>query len=141
MKQILLYLATVLLLTTTVAQGQNKVMQVHSSGNVVYAVNTSQVDSITFKKPCENIDPLADLPWLKDKIDEITLLIQDKPTRISVYQCSYGDGKIGFLEDRGNVAFFYSCAGEILCIMGGVAGETCAELNIVDRKLIWDTNE
>ena len=50
MKQIkILSLLTVLLLTTAVAQGQNKVMRVHSGGNVVYALNTSQVDSITFQ--------------------------------------------------------------------------------------------
>jgi len=40
-----------LLLTTAVvvAQAQDKVLQVHSGGSVVYAVNASQVDSITFQ--------------------------------------------------------------------------------------------
>ena len=40
-----------LLLTTMVAQAQNKVMQVHSGNGVVYALNASQVDSITFAVP------------------------------------------------------------------------------------------
>ena len=84
------------------------------------------------------VDNLPDLPWLKDKIDEITLLFQQgNPLRIAIYQCIYGDEETGFLEDRGNVAFFYNCEGDILCIMGGVAGVTCSELNIVCRKLIW----
>ena len=37
-----------MLLLATIAQGQDKVMRVHSGGNVVYVANTSQVDSITF---------------------------------------------------------------------------------------------
>jgi len=37
------------LLLSVAAQGQDKVMRVHSGGNVVYATNTSQVDSITFQ--------------------------------------------------------------------------------------------
>jgi hypothetical protein len=49
MKKKLLYFAAVLLLTTTVAQGQNKVMQVHSGGDVVYEINTLQVDSVVFR--------------------------------------------------------------------------------------------
>jgi hypothetical protein len=38
-----------MLLLAAIAQGQDKVMRVHSGGNVVYAANTSQVDSITFQ--------------------------------------------------------------------------------------------
>ena len=38
-----------LVLLSVAAQGQDKVMRVHSGGNVVYAANTSQVDSITFQ--------------------------------------------------------------------------------------------
>lgn len=32
-------------------EAQSKVMQVHSEGSVMYEINTSQVDSITFKLP------------------------------------------------------------------------------------------
>ena len=37
------------LLLSVAAQGQDKVMRVHSGGEVVYAANTAQVDSITFQ--------------------------------------------------------------------------------------------
>jgi len=90
--------------------------------------------------PCNVDNPLTDLPWLKAKVDEITLLFQSNPLHIAIYQCTYGNGQTGFLEDRGNVAFFYNCEGETLCIMGGEAGETCSELNIVRKELIWETN-
>jgi len=89
---------------------------------------------------CNVSNPLTDLPWLKAKVDEITLLFQGNPLHIAIYQCKYGDEKTGFLEDRGNVAFFYNCEGETLCIMGGDAGGTCSELNIVSKKLIWKIN-
>ena len=48
-KQGVQLLFVVLLLATTAVQAQNKVMRIHSGGNVAYAVNTSQVDSITFQ--------------------------------------------------------------------------------------------
>ena len=113
-------LLAVLLLSATAAQGQNKVMQVHSGGNVVYAANTSQVDSITFKKPCENIDPLTDLLWLKDKIDEIIFVIQNvNPNAyMEIYQYVYNNGEIGFMVNTD----FYNCAGEMLCMLGGFTG-------------------
>jgi len=59
MKQLLFYMLFamlfVALLLPTTATAQNKVMQVYSGGNVVYALNASQVDSLTFstEKPIE----------------------------------------------------------------------------------------
>ena len=47
--KIITFLCAVSLLMATIAQAQDKVMRVHSGGNVVYAANTSQVDSITFQ--------------------------------------------------------------------------------------------
>jgi hypothetical protein len=92
-----------------------------------------------FHNSCEVENPLEDLLWLKAKVDEITLAIQNgNPLSISIYQCVYGDNETGFLMDEGNIKPFYNCNGEILCIMGGDAGETCSELNIVGIKLIWE---
>ena len=45
--KIITLLCAVLLLAVA-SQAQDRVMRVHSGGNVVYATNTSQVDSITF---------------------------------------------------------------------------------------------
>ena len=100
------------------------------------AGNTSgTTDPIEEPKPVEN--PLTDLPWLKAKVDEITLIIKNgNPLSVSIYQCVYGDSETGFLIDEGNIKPFYNCKGEVLCIMGGVAGETCPELNIIKQKLI-----
>jgi hypothetical protein len=89
------------------------------------------------EQDCEFKNPLTDLPWLKAKVDEITLLFQGKPSLIIIYQCTYGDGKTGFLVDEGNIKPFYNCKGEILCTMGGFVGESCSELNIVSQELIW----
>jgi len=93
-------------------------------------------------KTCNVENPLTDLPWLKDKVDEITLLFQDDPLHIAIYQCTYDDGKTGFLIDQGNIKPFYNCNGEILCTMGGFAGEDCPELKIdfESKKLIWEIN-
>jgi len=41
-------LCAVVLLAATVAQAQDRVMRVHSGGDVVYEIGTLQVDSITF---------------------------------------------------------------------------------------------
>jgi len=92
---------------------------------------------------CNADNPLTDLPWLKEKIDEFNLLAQENENlSISIYQCKYGSGEIGFLVDEGNTKPFYNCSGELLCIMGGFAGETCSELNIdfQSKKFIWEIN-
>ena len=90
---------------------------------------------------CNFDNPLTDLPWLKEKIDEFNLLAQESQSiSIAIYQCKYGSEEIGFLVDEGNIKPFYNCKGEILCIMGGDAGETCSELNIVEQELIWKIN-
>jgi len=83
--------------------------------------------------------PLPDLPWLKAKVDEITLLSQSNSMRIAIYQCTYGDGNTGFLIDQGNIKPFYNYNGDVLCTMGGAVGETCSELNIdfENKQLIW----
>ena len=94
------------------------------------------------KNSCEVENPLTDLLWLKSEVDELTLIIQSgRPIRASIYQCNYGNNETGFLEFVGYSSPFYNCNGEILCIMGGDAGETCPELNIVSEELIWEMNE
>jgi hypothetical protein len=92
------------------------------------------------EKVCNVKNPLTDLPWLKAKVEELTLLYQETPSDVAIYQCRYGKGQMGFLVDLGNIASFYNCEGEVLCATGGVAGVTCPdELNIGfdNRKLIW----
>ncbi|MDR2556295.1 MAG: hypothetical protein LBC49_01115 [Bacteroidales bacterium] len=93
-------------------------------------------------KVCNVDNPLTDLPWLKAIVDEIVLDVKNgNPLSVSIYQCIYGSNETGFLVEIGNMNPFYNCSGEILCIMGGVAGETCPELNIVKEKLIWETTK
>ena len=90
---------------------------------------------------CNVDNPLTDLPWLKAKIDEYNLLFQENSNvSVVIYQCKYGNEETGFLIDQGNMKPFYNCSGEVLCIMGGFAGETCSELNIVSQELIWEIN-
>ena len=146
MKNIRLFFVASLLamIAATTAQSQNKVMQVHSGGNVVYALNASQIDSITFRPAYGNIDLLPDLPWLKEIVDELVLIIQKgNPFSAAIFQYVYGDGETGFLVDTGNTKPFYNWNGEKLCTMGGFVGNTCPELNIdyESEKLIWDTEE
>ena len=83
----------------------------------------------------------TDLPWLKAIADEITLIIKNgNPLAMSIYQCIYGDSETGFLIEGDLTQPFYNYNGEILCIMGGYAGETCDRLNIVSKELIWQIN-
>ncbi|MDR1226364.1 MAG: hypothetical protein LBK47_05625 [Prevotellaceae bacterium] len=98
-----------------------------------------EIEKNILPNSCEFDNPLEDLPWLKAKVDETVLAIQNgTPQSVSIYRCVYGDSETGFLIDKGNIKPFYNCNGEILCIMGGDAGETCSELNIVGMKLIWE---
>ena len=108
--------------------------------NVIF-INGAQVYCYNENYPNKFGNPLTDLPWLKSKVEEITLIIQSgNPLSVSIYQCIYGNNEIGFLIDEGNMKPFYNCSGDILCIMGGFAGETCLELNIISEELIWEIN-
>jgi hypothetical protein len=100
------------------------------------------VNTVSANNGQEVENPLTDLPWLKAIVDEIVLAIQNgNPLSVSIYQCVYGDSETGFLVDTGNMKPFYNYNGEILCIMGGFAGATCSELNIVSKILIWEINK
>jgi hypothetical protein len=95
----------------------------------------------TSPKTCNVDNPLTDLSWLKAKIEEFNLLSKENPKLdVAIYQCEYGKKETGFLIDEGNIKPFYNCNGEVLCIMGGFAGETCSELKIVRQELIWKIN-
>lgn len=98
------------------------------------------VDKSIMNNSCGFDNPLTELAWLKAKVDEITLLFQGTPVRVTIYQCIYGDRQTGFLEDRGSTKFFYTCTGDLICILGGDAGEICSELNIANEKLVWKIN-
>jgi len=108
---------------------------------VVTLFATVSCDKSEIPPKVYNVDnPLTDLPWLKTKVEEIVLQIQNgNPVSVSIYQCTYGNGQTGFLEDCGNIKYFYNCEGEKLCLMGGFAGATCPELSIdfANEKLIW----
>ena len=83
-------------------------------------------------------NPLEDLPWLKAKIDELS---QSGDTiSVYIYQCTYRDNDTGFLIDEGNTETFYNYDGEVLCIINEDTKETCSELNIVRKKIIWELN-
>jgi hypothetical protein len=86
---------------------------------------------------CYVDNPLTDLLWLKEKI--VQYEASGFYTRI--YQCTYKDG-IGFWDAMGSASYFYDCAGEMICIVGGSVGNTCPELEIdfENRKLIWENS-
>lgn len=89
----------------------------------------------------EDIDYISELPWLKDRVDEITLLAQqDKTCRYAIYKCVYGDKQTGFLEEYNQLSRLYNIEGKIIAGTGGIAGSTWPEelkIDLVNKKLIW----
>jgi len=82
----LFFIVSLLVVAVTVAaQSQDKIMRVHSSGDVVYEINTLQVDSITFQDgtlPEDPLIPFEDLtgvweyhPYSAEYPDVVTLTI------------------------------------------------------------------
>lgn len=100
---------------------------------VFNACNESEAPSTE----CIFENPLTDLPWIDDKITE--LLASSHP--VSMYQCTYNAGDIGFWVDEGDIACLYNCQGETLCIMDESTGETCSEYNISNKIQIWNNGE
>jgi len=96
---------------------------------------------------CNVDNPLTDLPWLKEIIDGLE---KDSESgykhHARIYQCYYKDG-IGFLLELcvGCPDFGYwlkNCEGESLCVIGGIAGDTCSEFDIDFENviLLWEIN-
>jgi hypothetical protein len=84
------------------------------------------------------VNPLEDLPWLKNKVDEITKLSQSgSPIYVYIYQCIYGDNDTGFLINENYTETFYNHNGDVLCTDENVE-KACPELNIVSKELIWE---
>jgi hypothetical protein len=99
------------------------------------------------EKICNVDNPLQDLPWLKQFIDEIKDIESgyDVP-HMRIYQCTYKDGT-GFLindcvgcPDAG--LNLVNCEGTSLCVLYGLAGDPCTEFEIdfESMKLIWEIN-
>ena len=94
---------------------------------------------------CSFKNPVADLPWLKTKVTELS----QSPFHARIYQCTYQTNKICFMvepcvdcPDAGYT--FYSCEGVELCSEGTiVGGYQCEGLNIDrDNKiLIYEQNK
>ena len=92
-------------------------------------------------------NPLPDLPWLKEIIDGFEKDAEaGYKQHARIYQCSYRDG-IGFLlelcvncPDFGY--WLKSCEGESLCVMWGIAGDSCTEFDVdfKNKELIWEIN-
>ena len=82
------------------------------------------------------------LPWLREKADEMAVLLSQSevPASVYIYRCIYRDSNTGFLIDEGNTGTFYNYDGEVLCIIDEDTEEFCSELNIVRKKLIWEMN-
>ena len=100
-------------------------------------------------KTCEFENPLTDLSWLKEIVDDFE---NDAATlgynpHARIYQCTYKNG-IGFLlemcvgcPDYGY--WFRSCEGESLCVLEGHSGDPCSEFEIdfENKQLIWEKEE
>ena len=115
----------------------------NTESEIDYNIETHVIEA------CNVENPLTDLPWLKEMIEEITLSCQKSypiPHPYAVYQCTYGNGQTVFLGEYGvsaTIGIFYNCEGECLGLMGGAAGFIFPpHLNIdtVNKKLIWKVN-
>jgi len=107
----------------------------------------------TIQLPKENVctisNPLTDLPWLKEYIDEIKNRSKD---HVSIFLCSYKNGT-GFLLqtacpygvycDAGPSFILKNCEGETLCTTDGSNVINCREEFEVDfnnKILIYEIN-
>ncbi len=82
---------------------------------------------------CGVDNPLEKLEWLRKMAEKFEAWRGKTHSSISI--CTYDSGKDGFLVDYNeNVADgltgFYDCDGNLLCTIGGIAGNLCPEYNI-----------
>ena len=107
-----------------------------------------EIKNLPQEKVCDVTNPLVDLPWLKEYIDELI----KRDSNVSIFLCSYNNG-IGFLLysacppnidcDTGPSYILKNCEGETLCITDGSNVINCQEEFEVDFKnkiLIYEKN-
>jgi hypothetical protein len=96
---------------------------------------------------CEFENPLTDLPWLKEIVDELEKDAEaGYKQHARIYQCCYKEG-IGFLfelcVDCPDFGYWLkNCEGESLCVMWGHAGDPGTEFGVdfENKELIWEIN-
>jgi hypothetical protein len=95
---------------------------------------------------CNVDNPLIDLPWLKQIVDNTETEATNNKVHVRIYQCAYKDGTGFLLEpcvgcpDMGYS--LYDCEGNHLCVMWGFANNQCKEFEVDfdNKKLIWELN-
>ena len=96
--------------------------------------------------PCRFDNPLTDLLWLKEIIDEFEeeAISMGYNPHARIYQCNYRDGICFLLEMCEECPLiFRNCEGTVLCDSSKVTEiNTCSELNIdfENIELIWEKN-
>lgn len=95
------------------------------------------------KSECSFNNPLTDLPWLKDRVIQLS----QESSHVRIYQCVYKTNKIGFLIEScvGCPDFgldLTDCQGNYLCTIWGFTGSDCPEyyVNYNDAVLIYERN-
>jgi hypothetical protein len=93
---------------------------------------------------CQFNNPLTDLPWLKEIINEFEEKAETMGynSHARIYQCNYRDG-IGFLLEMCEECPYVlrNCEGSILCDSSkNTEANTCSEFNIdfENKELIWE---
>ena len=126
------------------------VLLVLAGGFVSCKSNNQCAETINLpeEKVCDFTNPLTDLPWLKEYIDEV----KEQERSIAIFTCSYRNGT-GFLFYTGCPKNVYcitgpsialkNCEGETLCVTFGANVMNCEEEFDVDFNnitLIYEVN-
>jgi hypothetical protein len=111
-------------------------LMLYYNGKENYLLYEEDTDSVNNPLP-------SGLPqWLLTFIDEkIKEAETEYVSSISIYQCTYNDGEIGFLIDYPKGATtLYDHEGIALCTTGGITGDACNEYTIdyTNQILIWE---
>jgi hypothetical protein len=105
-------------------------------GFCLATVSCERYEPTEIKEPvkvCDVLNPLTDLPWLKELVSRGDML----PCKI--YQCTYNDtvGFFFFLNPPFKAYILNNCEGEYVCSMGAHNGCKDVGIDFNSRKLLW----
>lgn len=112
------------------------------TGGFFSCTNEKVYDEVCDEKVCDVCDPLYNLPWLKEWVDNCMKL---RASSVDVYQCTYNDGITGFYIEpcvfcSEYVAVLLDCQGNIIWRYEPEKrpiSNHYEELNIKNLTLIW----
>lgn len=102
---------------------------------------TSSCTKVDIEKVCDVNDPLTELAWLSELVDDAEKNSKDIEVKKAILKDKESkklNKKIEvFLVRTGSITKYYDCSGNKICESGGFTGSVCIDYEVIDSEIIY----